>query len=121
MSFEGYNQILCENGHLYEYNVYDADNPLTWDTWEHGSPDGPQGWRCPHCGAHMAWWCQVDETNGLGVYDEHGKLVKPTMYPGEVKLEVEDEAHYEERLVSVQVEPPRYKIPKKEGHRVQWD
>ena len=121
MSFEGYNQILCENGHLYEYDVYDSHNPLTWDTWEHGSPDGMKRWRCPHCGAHMTWWNQVDETNGLGVYDEHGNLVNSDIYPGEVELEVTHNAVYKQRLVEVQVEPPRYKIPEKEGHQTSWD
>ncbi len=47
MSWEGYQQNLCANGHLYESDVYNTDD---------NTP-------C-HCGAACVWWNLVDITNG---------------------------------------------------------
>jgi hypothetical protein len=52
MSYEGYVQCLCKNGH------YDSE------------PDGvgfdfnPDNWFCTYCGEKLAWWNAVDLTNG---------------------------------------------------------
>src|SRR5574342_456412 len=46
MSYEGYVQMLCENGH---YHCRDAYEDLA-------APCG--------CGAHMVWHNNVDDTNG---------------------------------------------------------
>lgn len=54
MSYEGYDQVLCENGHYYTYDCYEF--------WE------AVGWACPICGAKAAWSNMVDNTNGS--YDE---------------------------------------------------
>ena len=51
MSFEGYYQILCKNGHLYIQDVY-----------EYEQDDEP--WKCPDCGEGKAWIHTVDQTNG---------------------------------------------------------
>lgn len=68
MSFEGYYQILCRNGHLHECNCYlnpnfedyrGSGDPLDYDP-SYYSPL----WKCPDCGELAAWWNLVDETNG---------------------------------------------------------
>lgn len=54
MSFEGYEQLLCGNGHYSTLDVYSM-------------PDD-ESWACPECGAKLAWRHTVDQTNG---YDEN--------------------------------------------------
>lgn len=49
MSFEGYHEYLCERGHRSQVDVYD---------------DQPSVCRHPNCGARLAFWNMVDETNG---------------------------------------------------------
>jgi hypothetical protein len=48
MSYEGYEQCLCANGHYYcgDDIMFEGDPP------------------CPHCQAPCAWTNEVDETNG---------------------------------------------------------
>jgi hypothetical protein len=53
MSWEGYNRLLCEAGHQSTIDGYDF------------SHDG----KC-HCGKEIAWWDQIDLTNGS--FDEDG-------------------------------------------------
>ena len=53
MSFEGYYQVLCKNGHYSTCDCYTLHTP--------GSSDD---WRCSICGEECAWWNIVDETNG---------------------------------------------------------
>ena len=50
MSFEGFYEYLCERGHYFARDVYDAD---------------PK--ECPRCRSAIEWRHQVDQTNG---YDE---------------------------------------------------
>lgn len=52
MSFEGYYQILCENGHYFEYDVY-----------SNFGIDNYGFWKCPECNSRLAWYNLVDETN----------------------------------------------------------
>jgi hypothetical protein len=67
MSYEGHTKILCEQGHLYVYDAYDAyDMPML-------------SWKCPTCKSRKAWSTNVDETNGE---DETG------LCPGDVKLRI---------------------------------
>lgn len=47
MSFEGFYQCFCKNGHLIQFDVYDDDS----------SP-------CPVCGTEFALKILVDDTNG---------------------------------------------------------
>jgi ribosomal protein S27E len=56
MSYEGYVQVLCANGH---YNTYDAyDDPF-------GVYDEPESIpTCKVCGENLVWRNGVDETNG---------------------------------------------------------
>lgn len=82
MSYEGYTQRLCANGHLWAEGCYD-------DVLE-----------CPSCGEQSVWSHTVDCTNGV-VEDENGIPCPETVpYP----LEVE---RYEEVITQV----PIYKIP----------
>ena len=48
MSFEGYEQFLCKNGHYWTSDVYDRDN------------------ECPRCGELADWSHMVDTTNDDG-------------------------------------------------------
>jgi hypothetical protein len=51
MSFEGYYEFLCKNGHRFQRDVYEEnENTAT----------------CPCCGESVKWWNIVDETNGEG-------------------------------------------------------
>lgn len=50
MSYEGYEELLCGNGHYFAHDCY-GDAPET----------------CPRCGAPWAYSHGVDQTNG---YDE---------------------------------------------------
>lgn len=59
MSFEGYLQILCENGHLYT-----ADYDYAGD----GYPDCSCKFNSKVCGAKPHWYNIVDDTN----LDTHG-------------------------------------------------
>jgi hypothetical protein len=47
MSFEGYYEFLCQNGHHAACDVY-----------------APEPKKCRVCGASMAWQNMVDQTNG---------------------------------------------------------
>jgi len=64
MSFEGYYQIVCRNGHehscdCYDEPVFDA-NPADYVV----GPYSENVWSCPTCGAPATWWNLVNETNG---------------------------------------------------------
>lgn len=86
MSYEGYTQYLCPNGHLWTVDAYlgDGDN-------EH---------ICSQCRQTRVWSHSVDCTNGI-VYDEDGKELPDTV-PFELEVD-----HYEERVIKV----PIYKVP----------
>ena len=47
MSFEGFYQCFCKNGHLIQFDVYDDDSS-----------------QCPVCGTEFAVKILVDDTNG---------------------------------------------------------
>ena len=88
MSYEGYTEYLCENGHHWTVDVMnEADECL-----------------CPRCKGIPVWDHGVNETNGI-VEDENGVPDPDTVpYP----LEVE---RYEEVVVKM----PVYKIPANTG------
>ena len=74
MSFEGYYQVLCKNGHLYENDVYNTDL---------------EEWKC-WCGESVAWYNIVDQTNGVYDYDyETGEEDTCTRIDGYVELEID--------------------------------
>jgi len=57
MSFEGYYQILCKNGH-HSTEELDFDENI---------------WKCPFCNEDFAWAHIIDTTNGS--WDETGKRI----------------------------------------------
>lgn len=94
MSYEGYEQFLCSNGHYMTADAY-AD-PI----------------QVCKCGAKVVWWNSVDITNGT--YDEDGNRID-----GYVELQVKQSAVYEEcpcchhrELKSEET----YHIPTDKGH-----
>lgn len=46
MSYEGFDQCICQNGHYFEHDCYDQNGV------------------CPHCHTPSAWSNGVDDTNG---------------------------------------------------------
>ena len=67
MSYEGYEQHLCANGHEFFQDAYDDDVE-----------------NCPHCDAPSVWVHYVDQTNG-----DDG-----SPYTRRVTLEVKTEEQY---------------------------
>ena len=89
MSYEGYTEYLCENGHHWQVDAH-AENDDT---------------ACPRCKRPAVWSHNVDETNGIE-FDEEGNPDPATVpYPLEV-------SGHEEVVVRV----PIYKIPSHEDN-----
>jgi len=63
MSFEGYLQYWCENGHYHERDAYD-------DYFDEHQ------FKCPHCDGKEAFHNLVDVTNGSYEYDDNGEQVR---------------------------------------------
>jgi len=99
MSYEGYEQFLCENGHFWTVDCYDSRT------------------KCPDCKGKAVWFNGVDLTNGS--WDDNGRRID-----GYVKLEIDVPAeectcekcgHKHNKTVAT------YKIPKNKGHRIRED
>lgn len=60
MSYEGYDQLLCKNGH---YWTCDAFDNVSYD--ENGPKEIPLS--CPYCQSPNIWSNSVDQTNGNDV------------------------------------------------------
>jgi len=108
MGYEGYEQLLCENGH---YSTADAYESIDQKTWQ-----------CEVCGARLAWWNAVDETNGSFDVDESGQETDVRI-DGYVELEIDKPAVTEtctqcNHVKELQEET--YKIPSDVGHKVVW-
>lgn len=107
MSYEGYEQLLCENGH---HRAIDAMETM------YGDYD-PKTWKCT-CGAGLTWWNAVDQTNGSFEQDPDGNEVR---IDGYVELEV-DRPETTETCDhcghTAVVDEVTYKIPEGKGHRV---
>lgn len=54
MSYSGYTRVLCKNGHLHLYDCWDGFDPTAAASL------------CRFCGEPVAWWENVDTTNGEG-------------------------------------------------------
>lgn len=58
MSYEGYEEFICKNGHYntldVNYFTYGSDDPKIQKEMEF----------CPCCGEKYKWQCSVDQTNG---------------------------------------------------------
>jgi hypothetical protein len=90
MSYEGYERVLCRNGHLHERSCYDS---LSDD------------WSCPDCNEPQAWWEGVDQTNDAGT-----KTALQCYRSAQVEI-----CEYCEH--SKETAPKRYYIPNNSGHR----
>lgn len=126
MSYEGYEQLLCKNGH------YD-----TADCWYNDLQP------CRVCGEKIVWINSVDETNGsfCGECNPQGSFYTAAEIDGSfcgeckdgceycdngridgyVELEIEQEETYETCACcghSKVIEERRYKIPEGKGERV---
>jgi endogenous inhibitor of DNA gyrase (YacG/DUF329 family) len=103
MSFEGYYQALCENGHLSIYDAYELIER-----------------KCPYCNKSTVWTNLIDETNGCDYTDcelpEKEKQICRLHGCGWVELEIVEEAKIETCPTcghTKTLEPARYKIPEK--------
>jgi len=98
MSYEGYDQVLCEKGHL---STFDC-----WVAWQNNL--------ICRCGAKLVWWNPVNETNGSFDTDENGHEVR---IDGYVDLEILKEGdrcpHCRFTIGDI-----TYKIPHDAGHKI---
>lgn len=102
MSYSGYVQKLCKNGHLSSHDTYEYKEE-----------------NC-YCGQPYVWSNNVDTTNGSYCYECGSKGCKwcnNGRIDGYIELEVEEDAKFEKCECcgnNKQVAPVKYKIPKKE-------
>jgi hypothetical protein len=98
MSFEGFDQLLCANGHYWTKDALDYST----------EPE-----KCSFCGEKVVWYNVVDLTNPSP--DEDGNDIT-----GYIELEVivPAETHTCSCGHIHQVKPETYKIPETDGHRV---
>ena len=99
MSFEGYHQILCKQGHYEILDVYHMDM---------------EDWRCSACAHSAKWWNMVDVTNGS--YDDDGTRIDGFVY-------LEELAVFPCKCTTCGMihctSPTTYKVPEKgRGHTV---
>jgi hypothetical protein len=99
MSYEGYEQVLCEKGHLSTFGC--------WDEWQHNP--------ICHCGAKLVWWNAVDETNGS--FEMNPTTGQEERIDGYVELEVLEEGKKCEHCGSM-IGETTYKVPQGVGHAV---
>jgi len=110
MSWEGYQQNLCQNGH-----AYDVD-----DSYHHVGIDSSVASLCPFCKAPCTWWNLVDTTNGSFECDEFGNETEERI-DGFVELKEKEPAvdHTCSCGHVHQVKPAVYYIPSLNiGHHV---
>lgn len=94
MSYEGYEQILCQNGH---YNTIDAMETMYQDGYK----------PCEFCQSPIVWFNCVDTTNDDGsdyIIDLKEKISATicTCHCGNQH----------------QISPAIYEIPEKQGHKI---
>jgi len=109
MSYEGYEQFLCPEGHLWTLDAFWYDYPSI------ETQNTQNGWPlCPDCKKLPVWKNSIDQTNGCDRLDEKGH--HSDCQCGYVELELAEPvkdcvcqncgSHHSK-------EPPRYKIPEK--------
>lgn len=93
MSWEGYYQLLCKNGHQWSVDGYDYSSECCL---------------CPHCKEPSVYWNQVDQTNDNGDEDV---VEFEEIEPAKMCTCACGNLH--------QIAPPRYKMPptREEGGR----
>jgi hypothetical protein len=84
MSYEGYTEKLCKNGHLWGNDCYSDPTP------------------CPQCGGDFVWQHHVDQTNG------EEEMADGTIHPDTTHWPLEV-LRYEEQTIVCRI--PIYKIP----------
>ena len=99
MSFEGYYQILCSNGHYETFDVYQ---------------NSPEYFECSTCGEKGAWYNLVDYTNGS--YDDDGTRADGYVY---LKCLKEFNCACEKCGIKHTYSPAIYEIPKDKGHLIE--
>jgi len=77
MSFEGYEQVLCENGHL-----------IHFDVMETFCNDSIQDRVCSICGEKYVWFNVVDTTNGS--FEINPDTGKEERIDGYIELDVKE-------------------------------
>jgi len=92
MSFEGYYQVLCKNGH------YDCGNCYSYE---------PIGNFCSICREKIIWWNLVDITNGS--WDDEGKRID-----GYIDLKIKKQKKCDKCNSIIET---IYEIPEKGGHK----
>lgn len=99
MSYEGYSEHLCENGHISNFNQYFT--PI-------------EGTLCNICNGIFVFVHHVDETNGVEFDQEGNPYLNTIPYPfQEIGFDNDwKEDHYGNKYA---IKILRYKIPKKEG------
>lgn len=97
MSYEGYTQVLCANGHLSHFDALDE----SWARVTSYGFEQPDAEPCAICGAQFVFHHQVDQTNDEGTPMTF-EVQEPAVY------ETCDKGHL--HLVSA----AKYKIPSKE-------
>jgi hypothetical protein len=104
MSFEGFYQFLCENGH---YSVCDVDEYecIFWNENSIGKA------RCNKCDGNIVWENLVNTTNGSYECNHRGEEERIDSY---IELEILEEAKYCTCHCGHKhiIEEARYKIPK---------
>jgi len=68
MSYEGYEQLICENGHEFSIDAYET---MTYS--DDVCDDPHKEIKCPVCEGKVVWWNAVDLTNGS--WDDDGERI----------------------------------------------
>jgi len=108
MSYEGYDQYICGNGHFFVRDCYDSDI------------------NCPSesCDSKAVWTCAVDQTNGCDFSHSEEENHKCSSCKDIVTPEVLEPAKVEtcdHCGHSKTVEAVRYKIPENKGQKIDPD
>lgn len=100
MSYEGWEQVLCKNGHYHSEGCYIFDY---------------EEWKCSVCGEGIGWHNSVNVTNGSFEIDE--ETGEEERIDGYVELEVDIPATIctcDKCGTEHATSAPTYKIPEKE-------
>jgi len=110
MSFEGYYQIICNNGHESCAQLHEID--YEFDSLP--MKDAHSRWECPYCKAKCAWWNLVDVTNGS--FDDKNRRIDGFK---ELKIKAKAKTCTCKKCKNVHlIEQPTYHIPINKGHIV---
>jgi hypothetical protein len=122
MSFSGYYQVICKNGHLHKidwsaYPIFEIEEVIF--------PENV--WKCSYCNELAAWWNLCNTTNGSFCSEcnpDHLLWTKSCSYcnngciDGHINLEIEKEAAYstcEHCGITQKIAEATYKIPVDKG------